>query len=68
MRNIDKAIQEGKKIIAERNKLDLSPSEIFTIMERCRKHPKDAMIDAVVEGYYAGLAVGMKAASDASRL
>ena len=55
MRNIEKAIEEGKELAEQRTRLDLSTSEL---MELAAKSPD--VYEIIQNAYWAGLAVGYR--------
>ena len=64
MRNMEKAIEAGKVIVATKRELDLGSDEMGFFKIRFEKDSErsnyDALFNAVYASYRAGLAVGMK--------
>lgn len=58
MRNWEKTVEQGNKIIRENEALDMKYSEALALIEKYRG--KDAWLDAVSEAYAAGLAAGSR--------
>ena len=62
-RDLNKAIEQGKKLTHERRGLDLTFSEVWALYDRCKaeaetKGPNDAIIDIIDAAYHAGVAIG----------
>ena len=58
MRDINKAVQEGREIVGKRTRLDLSPVELSVFKEKAREGV--SLDDIIYEAYLAGLAVGSR--------
>jgi len=58
MRDINKAIKEGREIVGKRTRLDLSPVELNVFKEKAREGVN--LDDIIYEAYLAGLAVGSR--------
>lgn len=59
-RNIVEAAVKGSAIRKERQALDISAAEVMDIWASCKDNGTDAIIDAIVQAYSAGLAIGVR--------
>lgn len=62
-RDLNKAIEQGKKLTHERRGLELTFTETWALYEKFKedaktKGPSDAIIDAIGAAYHAGIAIG----------
>ena len=60
MRNMEKAVKQGRAITEKRPGLDLSFSELMELREMISEDPKEMLWDAISFSYRAGLAVGYR--------
>ena len=60
MRNIEKTIAEGDKIITKNERYDLSLTDVVNIAERYQLPRCDEIINVIVDCYKMGVAVGMR--------
>ena len=62
-RNLNKAIEQGRKLTHERRGLDLTFTETWALYNRFKeeaetKGASDAVIDIIGAAYHAGIAIG----------
>ena len=60
MRNFNKAIEDGKQIRTQRDRLDISRQELTELIKGYGLPVADPVIDAVIDAYSAGLAIGLR--------
>ncbi len=64
-RDIMKAVEQGKELMRQRKRMDLTLTELTVLYDRFKEleeasRTSDAALNIIAEAYYAGLAVGSR--------
>ena len=61
MRNFEKAIKDGEKILTKRTSIDINNGEIARLMKKFDpEHITESLFCIIADSYKAGIAVGMR--------
>ena len=61
MRNFEKAIEDGERILKKRVRIDISNREVAYLMKKFDpERVSDSLFEIITESYIAGVAVGMR--------